>query len=63
VEDQLKQATVGLVTYEDFKRKRENLEQAAAALLEERKDKGLVPPPIYFNIYSKYFSLFLWLFY
>lgn len=42
VEDQLKQATVGLVSYEDFKRKRQDLEQAAAALLEEKKDKSSV---------------------
>jgi glycine betaine/choline ABC-type transport system substrate-binding protein len=46
VEDQLKQATVGLVSYEDFKRKRQDLEQAAAALLEEKKDKSCAPSPL-----------------
>ncbi len=35
VEEQLKQQTIGLVTFEDFKKKRENLEKQA--LLEQLK--------------------------
>lgn len=46
VEQQLKQATVGLVSYEDFKRRRQDLEQQAAALAEESKKDKTYPPPL-----------------